>query len=128
MVGTAERRAEIMHILCRRRHETIKNLADEFGVSTRTIQRDVEALSIKEPIYTQCGRYDGGVYVMDGFEINRMYMSDNELFVLRKLLSFAKVGSACDLNSDEYKTLNSIILQYTKPKSEKNTSGLQNNK
>ena len=54
-MGTAERRAEIMRILCRRRHETISNLAEEFGVSTRTIQRDVEVLSITEPIYTQYG-------------------------------------------------------------------------
>lgn len=39
-MGTAERRTEIMRVLCRRRHETISNLADEFGVSTRTILRD----------------------------------------------------------------------------------------
>ena len=78
-MGTAERRTEIMRILCRRRHETISNLADEFGVSSRTILRDIEVLSITEPIYTKCGRYDGGIYVADDFVMNRMYMTDIEL-------------------------------------------------
>ena len=61
---TTERRIAIMRILCRRRHETISNLAQEFGVSARTILRDIEMLSLSEPIYTQCGRY-GRVYVMN---------------------------------------------------------------
>ena len=115
-MGTAERRAEIMRILCRRRHETISNLAQEFGVSTRTIQRDVEVLSITEPIYTQCGRYDGGIYVTEGYIMNRMYMTDIELCVLHKLALFAESKSVCDLSKDELKILNRIISQYTKPK------------
>lgn len=64
-MGATERRQEIMRVLCRRRHETVKYLSFEFGVSERTILRDIEALSITEPIYTQCGRYDG--CVMCGF-------------------------------------------------------------
>ena len=64
-MGTAERRYEIMKILCRRRYETIRNLASEFGVSMRTVQRDIESLSRTEPIYTQFGKYGGGVYVVE---------------------------------------------------------------
>ncbi len=56
-MGIAERRVEIMRILYRRRYEKISNLAQEFGVSERTILRDIESLSITEPIYTQCGKY-----------------------------------------------------------------------
>ena len=56
-MGTAERRYEIMKILCRRRYETIRNLASEFGVPMRTVQRDIETLSRTEPIYTQFGKY-----------------------------------------------------------------------
>lgn len=74
-MGTAERRREIIKILCKRRHETIKNLASEFGVSVRTIQRDIESLSITEPIYTQSGKYTGGVYVVDVYFVERMYMT-----------------------------------------------------
>lgn len=115
-MGTAERRNEIMRILCRRRHETISNLADEFGVSTRTILRDIEVLSIKEPIYTQCGRYGGGVYVTDDYSMSIMYMTDNELAVLHKLSEFADKKSVCELSEEENKLLKSIISQYTKQK------------
>lgn len=118
-MGTAERRTEIMRILCQRRHETISKLATEFGVSLRTIQRDIETLSITEPIYTQSGRYDGGVYVMENFEMGRRYMLDSELSVLYKLISFAENKSVCDLNNDELKILKQIICLYTRPKIKK---------
>lgn len=112
-MGTAERRMEIMRILCRRRHETIKNLAEEFGVSTRTILRDIEVLSISEPIYTQYGRY-GGIYIADDYSINKMYMTDRELSLLNKLLSLSVSKAMCDLSDEECTLLESIIAQYTK--------------
>lgn len=114
-MGTAERRAEILRALCRRRHETIANLAEEFGVSTRTILRDIEVLSMTEPIYTQCGRYGGGVFVMDEYVMSRMYMTDAELAVLRKLSDFVGNTASCVLNKEECRLLKKIILQYTKP-------------
>ncbi len=113
-MGTAERRTEIMRILCRRRHETISNLAETFGVSTRTILRDIEVLSITEPIYTQCGRYGGGVYVTEEYVMNRMYMSHQELAVLHKVAAFAENKAVCDLSEEECKLLTTIISQYTK--------------
>lgn len=118
-MGTAERRTEIMRVLCRRRHETISNLAEEFGVSTRTILRDIEVLSITEPIYTQCGRYGGGVYVADDYSMSRMYMTNKELSVLHKLLEFAEEKVVCKLSIEEKSLLESIILQYTKQKIKK---------
>jgi len=113
-MGTAERRAEIMRILCRRRHETISNLAVRFGVSTRTILRDIEVLSVTEPIYTQSGRYGGGVYVTDDFSMSKMYMTERELAVLHKLSRYADEEAICKLNTDENKLLKSIISQYSK--------------
>lgn len=113
-MGTAERRSEIMRILCRRRYEKISNLAKEFGVSTRTILRDVEILSVTEPIYTQCGRYSGGVYVTNDYSMNRMYMTEKELLLLHKLLDFAEKKAICQLSDEENKLLKSIISQYTK--------------
>ena len=115
-MGTAERRNEIMRILCRRRYEKISNLAEEFGVSTRTILRDIDVLSITEPIYTQCGRYGGGIYVTDNYSMKRMYMTESELAVLHKLSKFADQKSVCELSTVENKLLKSIISQYTKQK------------
>ena len=37
-MGPNERRKEIIEVLCKRRHDTMKNLAFEFGVSDRTIR------------------------------------------------------------------------------------------
>ncbi len=114
-MGTAERRNEIIKILCRRRHETIENLASELAVSKRTIRRDIEVLSISYPIYTQTGKYNGGVYVMDDFFLERMYMSDAELEVLKKLYNFTDNNPSV-LNQNEKNTLCSIISTYSKPK------------
>ena len=113
-MGTAERRYEIMKILCRRRYETIRNLASEFGVSMRTVQRDIEALSMSEPIYTRFGKYGGGVYVVEGYSMDRMYMKDSELDVLQKLYIAADKNETL-LTIDEKNLLQSLISQYSKP-------------
>ena len=115
IVGIAERRKEILKKICRRKHDTISNLAFEFGVSERTIRRDIEILSLTEPIYTQTGRYGGGVYITDDYSIDRMYMSNEELNVLHKIFSFAVNSEKCVLNSEELKTLERIVSDYTKP-------------
>ena len=117
-MGTAERRNEIMKMMCRRRYETIRNLASELGVSMRTIQRDIEILSVTEPIYTQSGKYGGGVYVVDSYSMDRMYMKDSELDVLQKLYIAADKNETL-LTNDEKNVLKLLILQYSKPKSKK---------
>ena len=81
----AERRRTLMEILCRDRHGTIGCLARELGVSERTVRRDIERLSMKEPIYTQAGRYGGGVYVIDGYFMPKQALSQRELCVLKKI-------------------------------------------
>ena len=111
---TAERRSEILRILCRRRHETIKNLALEFGVSERTIRRDIEVLSLTKPLDTHTGRY-GGVYVMDGYSMDRMYMKAEELAVLQKISRIAKETDFL-LTEEEKRILDFIILDYSERK------------
>lgn len=60
-MSAVERRQALLEVLCRRRSDTYANLAFEFGVSKRTIQRDVEILICSYPIETVRGRYGGGV-------------------------------------------------------------------
>lgn len=110
----AERQNQIMDILCGRRYETIENLANELGVSTRTIQRDISALGRSEPIYAQSGRYGGGVYVMEGYRRDRLYLADDEIAFLQKIQAGQKRLSAQDRDS-----LKSLISKYTKPKFKK---------
>ena len=57
-----ERRKAIMQILRLRKFEKVDNLAFQFSVTPRTIKRDIEMLSLTESIYTQQGKYGGGIY------------------------------------------------------------------
>ena len=118
-MGTAERRNAIMKILCRRRHETMMNLASELGVSDRTIRRDIESLSLTEPIYTQSGRYGGGVYLIDGYSMDRMYLSQEASDVLRKLCRFAEARQKCILSDGELSVLRNVVSEYSKPEAKK---------
>ncbi len=113
-MSAIERRYKIMKILCRRRNETVNNLATELKVSPRTIERDIEFLSTTEPIYTQPGRYSGGVYIVEGYSMERMYMSDEEIGVLEKIFT-AVDGQASFLTYEELCILKSVISQYSKP-------------
>lgn len=112
---TSERRAAIMKLLCRRRHDTVKNLAAEFRVSERTIRRDIDALSLHEPIYTQSGRYGGGVYVTDNYSMERMYFSWEETALLHKIEGYAEKSGRCILTADEKLILENLIKNYTRP-------------
>lgn len=109
-----ERRNSILKALCRRRYETISNLAAEFDVSERTIRRDIDALSSTEPIYTQPGRA-GGVYVVDGYRMDRMYMSEAEMGVLCKIRDAQQSQRASFLLPGECEILEQIIQAYAKP-------------
>jgi predicted DNA-binding transcriptional regulator YafY len=112
---TAERRIAILKLICRRRFETIANLAYEFDVSERTIRRDIEFLMRTEPIYTQPGRYGGGVYAMDTYTMDRMYFREDELNVVLKLFESAEKKEVCELNSNEKRVLEKLINDYKKP-------------
>lgn len=60
----ADRRMEVISILVVSGHATAKELAQEFGVTRRTILRDISVLSYGYPIYTKLGA-GGGVFIMD---------------------------------------------------------------
>ncbi len=50
---------EIVYILIQKKKVTAKELADRFEVSTRTIYRDIETLSIANiPIYASKGKME----------------------------------------------------------------------
>ena len=79
-----ERRNKILEKLCVRRHDTRENLAVEFGVSKRTIERDVLALSLEYPLNTVRGN-GGGIYVEDWYRTNGKYLTDEQSALLEKL-------------------------------------------
>lgn len=112
-MDVSERRNEIIRILCRRRFCTTVDLALEFEVSERTIRRDIDILSLTYPIYTTSGKH-GGIYLLETFSIDRMYMNEDELTLLKKLA--AHVDKLSGVFSDSEKAqLHLLIRQYTRP-------------
>ena len=58
-----ERVFKIVKMLLKERNKTMADLSSLLGVSVRTIQRDMEEVSLIIPIYYRRGRHGGGVYV-----------------------------------------------------------------
>ena len=68
--------------LLNRRKASARDLAEHFEVSVRTIQRDIESLSMAGvPVYADRGR-EGGYRLMDAWTINRQFFAPDELNAL----------------------------------------------
>ena len=87
-MNTADHRAEIISILMVRRRITAKELAEEFNVTVRTIQNDIQALSPGFPIYTRQGG-DGGIFVGDNYKPYMNTLTPLELKVLHEMYGLA---------------------------------------
>ena len=103
MQSTTERRLSILECLCARRHDTVSNLATEFGVSERTIRNDIVVLSCSYPLYTQQGN-GGGVYVLDGFYLGKTFLTCDQEELLRRL--------SVTLSGEDSKTMDSILRTF----------------
>ena len=69
---------EIIYILLDRKNVTAGALAEHFGVSRRTICRDIDALSVAGiPIYTERGK-GGGVRLLPDFVLNKSILNAEE--------------------------------------------------
>ncbi len=88
-MNTAHRRQEIISILIVRRRSTANELAQELGVSIRTIHYDIEALSLDYPIYTKQGD-NGGVFISDSYNPYINSLSYLELQTLRELVTLTE--------------------------------------
>ena len=115
-MGTAERRIEIMKILCCERHVTMTILAEKFSVSIRTIKRDIDELGSIIPLETKTGRYQGGVYVMNGYVWDRIYMSEHDIALLRTIIAVGKARARLILDKSSLQRLEKMIEIYSVPK------------
>ena len=69
---------KILYYLLKNGTTTVKELAEIFEVSTRTIHRDIDSLSSAGiPICTSRGRH-GGVYIMNNFILDKSVFSAEE--------------------------------------------------
>ncbi len=69
---------EISLVLLNKGTVTARELAERFGVSTRTIYRDVDILSMAGiPVYTNKGN-GGGISILEDYSLNKTVLTDNE--------------------------------------------------
>jgi len=84
-VTVHERRAEIIRILVSRRHETMGQLANELGVTDRTIRSDITALTVDYPLKTIRGN-GGCVRIADNYYPHKNIFSQEQQAVLIRLM------------------------------------------
>lgn len=99
----SERRNAILEILCMRRVEKINNLAFQFGVTEKTIRRDILTLSLEYPIYTAQGN-GGGIYVDKNFRLGRVYLKNEQQELLERLLP--------ELNGEDKEVMKAILKTF----------------
>ncbi len=113
MQSAVDRRQQLLETISDRRHETVDRLAAEFGVSRRTIERDITVLSCSYPIVTENWR-GGGVRAMDGWFVSRRYLQDDQEALLRSLLP--------GLQPEDQETMQRILSAFAKPKAKETKS------
>ena len=90
-----ERLFEIIYILMDRKNVTAEELSGHFGVSKRTILRDVETLSMANiPIYTKQGK-NGGIALLDNYVLDKTVLTEEEkklLLLGLKTLPTGEIG------------------------------------
>ena len=106
MRSTTERRQLVLEYLSDHRKATRAQLAKEFSVSSKTIQRDIEVLSGTYPIFTSQGN-GGCIKVSSDWHINKRYLLESQEALLRKLLP--------DLNPEDAETMRGILLSFANP-------------
>ena len=103
-MSPSERRDAIVDILCARRFETTANLAQQLGVSERTIGRDLLVLSCSYPIETVRGTYGGGIKMADWFHLGRNMLSVKQRALLLSLRT--------TLTGQDLEVMDSILTQF----------------
>ncbi len=83
----------ILSVLLQKEKTTAPELAEQFEVSRRTINRDIETLTMAGiPIVTEQG-YHGGIWIMDGFRMDRTILTSKDMqMILAGLRSLDSVS------------------------------------
>ena len=96
-----ERLISMIYILMNKGTVTAGELAERFEVSTRTIYRDIEALSIAGiPVYCKKGK-NGGISLTEEFVLNKMLITKEEQQEILAALVGLKETEVSDGNKEE---------------------------
>lgn len=109
-----ERRAEIMRLLVARRAISMSALANELGVSRRTICTDIETLTLDYPLESTMGR-NGGVRLPNWYHPHRNILSAEQQTVLSQLMDSA--------TEQQREVLRQMLVEYGSPKARQTMNG-----
>ena len=99
-----DRLIQIVFLLLRHENITAKQLAEELCVSTRTIYRDINILSVAGiPITSQKG-FGGGLSLLQGFSLDKSYFTQEEQNNIVQALQILKLSNYPDAD----KSLNKV--------------------
>jgi predicted DNA-binding transcriptional regulator YafY len=81
-----DRLFSILMIIINKEKITAKELSEHFQVSVRTIQRDIDTLSMSGiPIYAEIGK-NGGYHLLDNYKLDMNFLNTKEAKVIKSLL------------------------------------------
>lgn len=106
-----ERRREMMKLISDKRHVKIEYLASAFGVSNRTVSRDLAKIAEVMPIYDQSGRH-GGIYVTDNYRYSDVCFGVSETGLIQKLIADSEAGIPCRLSAGDVSILRGMLARY----------------
>ncbi|MCL2588503.1 MAG: YafY family transcriptional regulator [Oscillospiraceae bacterium] len=106
---------EMIYILLHKKSVSAGELAEQLGVSRRTIYRDIDTLSLAGiPIYTEKGR-GGGVRLLSDFVLNKSILSEqeqDELLTALHGLSNIKAAEADQILQKLQATFNKTVTNW----------------
>ena len=86
---------EIIYILLRENKVPAGKLAEQLGVSRRTICRDIDMLSLAGvPVYAERGK-GGGIGLLPDYVLNKSLLNEQEQSEILSALHFEKIFIMC---------------------------------
>ena len=99
-MNVIERRLEILRIMNAKRKS---NVAEALNVSTRTVQRDIQALITVVPLVCISGN-GGGIQLLDGYHLHSNIFTKEEADVIKSVMKHS--------NEYEKKILTEMLKTY----------------
>lgn len=111
-----DRLFEIVYLLLNKKSATAGELAAHFGVSRRTIYRDIDVLGLAGiPVYTEKGK-GGGISLLPDFVLGKSFLSEkeqNEILSALHGLSSVKAGGE-DAAAETHRVLQKLSAIFNK--------------
>jgi len=112
-----DRLLSMVILFINRKKLTAKQLSEHFGVTVKTIRRDIDTLTIAGiPIYSEVGQA-GGYFIHEGFTLNRSVFTEAEYDLIRDMLGGLDKSLANNLTSSVFNK----IIQNVDSHSDKET-------